>query len=33
MLPEEVTGKVTSDIDFTDEAVAQRDVLVVKIHF
>ena len=33
MLPEKSPGKVTSDIDFTYEAVVQRDVLVVKIHF
>ena len=33
MLPKEFTGTVTSDIDFTDEAVAQRDVPVVKTHF
>ena len=31
MLPEAFPGKVTPDIDFTDEAVIQCDVPVVKI--
>lgn len=31
MLPRALPDKVTSDIGFTDEAVAQCDFLVVKI--
>ena len=33
MLPRTLTDKVTPDIDFTEETVAQRDVPVVKIVF
>ena len=31
MLPGVFPDKVTTDIDFTDEAVVQSDVLVVKV--
>lgn len=33
MLPGALSDKVTPDISFTDEAVVQRDVSVVKVLF